>query len=87
MLPLAPSGSEVIFNATSQLEGVGCPLGVAVTVAGEGAELIIFYICTAILNVGRGSIATEDIFAYRQKRLFIMRQGRGSEATEAVLRL
>ena len=39
MLPLAPSGSENLSNATSQLEGVGCPVGVAVTIAGGGGGL------------------------------------------------
>ena len=42
MLPLAPGGSETLSNATSQLEGAGCPVGVAVTIAGGGGGLFFF---------------------------------------------
>ena len=70
MLPLAPSGSENLSNATSQLEGVGCPVGVAVTIAGGGGGLFfsLFFSTICCKKTGRGNEATQDIFCHRQLR-------------------
>ena len=42
MLPLAPSGSETLSKRPRSFEGVGCPVGVAVTIAGGGDGLFFF---------------------------------------------
>ena len=68
MLPLAPSGSENLSNATSQLEGVGCPVGVAVTIAGGGDGLFFFSLsCCKTKKQAEGTKRPRPFF-YRQLR-------------------
>ena len=63
MFALALSGSETSPNAASQFEGVRCPVGVAVTIAGGGDGLVFSYFPELLSNekTGRGNEATEAV--------------------------
>ena len=51
MFPLAPSGSETLTTRPRSFEGVGCPLGVAVTIAGGGDGLFFSLFSELLSNI------------------------------------